>query len=408
MFEKFRYSGISMYTCEDLKKKTKLYLYDPIKLKYFKNLKYLNKDIEIEFNYSDYDNVFEILKVLNKNYKKVSIYLNDKEKLNTILKKNNLENIDLDKVIIEKGLTLITLKDYMYVEKVLFNMIKPALSLSPLEKYIYAYNIVKKYKEYKECKKDKFYSRSLYRILFNNYIVCVGFSSLLNDLLTKLNINNKILDVMVDSEKIKDDYAPNHERIYVYLKDEKYGIDGYYLSDPTWDNNLKLDLYTYMLFTNQKNNFAKCFQYDDKFIIFNVNNIDDFYNKYEELKNRFYLKDNDIIEFILSMLDSLEPNYSKDLKNKYNEKKKKTTKLLLEELGNHIVSKVNNDIKEKNIWESIKVIYKKSYGYKSINDLNIELKKVKEYNQERSKECFSQNPDEKKLKKINYKESRYL
>ena len=54
------------------------------------------------------------------------------------------------------------------------------------------------FKEYKECEKDKSEARNLYKILDNEYMVCVGYAKLLSDLLSKLNINNTTLGITID------------------------------------------------------------------------------------------------------------------------------------------------------------------------------------------------------------------
>ena len=42
-----------------------------------------------------------------------------------------------------------------------------------------------------------------------------------------------------------------HDRVLVYIKDEKYGIDGMYFSDPTWDNELIDNSYAHCLMTEE-------------------------------------------------------------------------------------------------------------------------------------------------------------
>lgn len=403
MFDSLRYSGISIYSCKDLKSKKLIGIYDSIKEKHIKNLKYLPNDVEINFHHNDYENIIKCLLSLDKNYKNINIDVYDKEKFNKIIKSVNTNKLDLKKIYICQGIFKTTLEDYIYYENTLYSMIKPAINLSPLEKYVYVYNIVKQYKKYKESPSNRFNSRELYKILFNNYIVCAGFSALLHDLLNKLNINSKCIHIMVDSEKIGKEYSVNHQRVYVNLEDKKYKINGYYLSDPTWDNYLEYDLYTYMLFTNSKNEKSKKFQYDDKSIIFNVKDINEFYEKFEELKTRFNLNDKEIIEYILSVLKELDPTIYEEI-NKIN--KKFSSIKIKEMLAGHIVKKVNNEINEKKIWKAIRAIYTKSYGFKNVCDMNNYLKEVKEYNSDRLKNSFYNNNKQKVLKKINYENVR--
>lgn len=108
--------------------------------------------------------------------------------------------------------------------------------LSPCEQYIYLYNIVKMYKEYKEApnNKDRIQARNSSFTLFNDYMVCVGYASLLDELVTKLG--NPNLSTCEYSCHIKDKKTIGHSRILTKINDDKYGIDGIYISDPTWDS----------------------------------------------------------------------------------------------------------------------------------------------------------------------------
>ena len=99
-------------------------------------------------------------------------------------------------------------------------------NLSPLEKIIYAYDISKS-REHKKSDKSISLARDLNKILLGeeHCIVCSGFSNLLNALLKNLNINAL---PFVNFEK-------KHQRSIVYIKDDKYKIDGVYVFDPTGD-----------------------------------------------------------------------------------------------------------------------------------------------------------------------------
>lgn len=124
-------------------------------------------------------------------------------------------------------------------------MIEPARNISNFEKYIYAYNITKQFKICRENKEDISQSRNLYSILTNEYMLCVGFSNLLGDLLNKLDVPNMKLSISVDQsyDNVKKDVdyvdtktitnRAGHARRYVHLVDEKYGLNGFYVSDPT-------------------------------------------------------------------------------------------------------------------------------------------------------------------------------
>ena len=188
--------------------------------------------------------------------------------------------------------------EYLEYESFLYSIVASAQSLSPLEKYIYAYDIVKRFKLYNTPNKDnmnadkldrnsrikiKHVSRDLYDILENEYMVCVGYANFLRDLLNKLGISNAdySLDVELSAYKAKKQIENNnsdysnlsslekrdlislqqtyipmdtyggHDRVLVYIKDEKYGIDGMYFSDPTWDNELIDNSYAHCLMTEE-------------------------------------------------------------------------------------------------------------------------------------------------------------
>ena len=61
-------------------------------------------------------------------------------------------------------------------------------NLSPLEKFIAIYNVVKNFKPYKESPDQLEESRYLRYILNNEYMVCVGYAKLLKILCEKVGI----------------------------------------------------------------------------------------------------------------------------------------------------------------------------------------------------------------------------
>lgn len=140
-----------------------------------------------------------------------------------------------------------------------------SLELSPLEKYMYLYNIVKLYKEYNEEDKTKldsaFLSRHTIFTLFNEYMVCCGYARFLTDLVTELDDPNlKVAPYSCDFPK---GGAIGHERCIVNIRDEKYGVFGMYISDPTWDsfktqkNGKYIDYYNHFLMTKQESDKLK-------------------------------------------------------------------------------------------------------------------------------------------------------
>lgn len=409
---------IGFYKYHDLIKTEHIYIHDPLKQKKMKYLKFLKQDCKIEFTHDDYENIFECIKILlENNCTNIIIIVKNKNKFNDYINSHDISSCLSYNVYIEMFVDKIPINKYLNYESFLFNMVKSSQDLSPLEKYVYAYNIVKKFKEYKENNNDKSSSRDLYKILDNHYMVCVGFAKLLNDLLSKLNINSIIMHAKVEVVDGKNDKnikteKSGHQRIYVYLKDEKYNIDGYYLSDPTWDNDLEKDLYTHMLFNDKDKSVLRKYEWIDESLLFDVNYLYEFNRYFDFIKERFNKSTIDLMNYIIEIIYELEPDYINVLKKKYDfidkdfnriytySKKKKNPKEVLElkkELALHIINKVNNTIDEKRVWESIKVIYKKSYGFKNDIDMERELLKTKNNYIDYQEYCFPEKNNKRKI-----------
>ena len=417
---------IGVYSYKELGELDSIRLDKSLNNKQIKYLNFLKKDTNISFYYNDYNNIFKSIQFLIDNkYEDISIQINNKKEFNNYIFNNDISKCFSDNVTIYENVNVTTLEKYMEYEKTLYDIVKPAINLSNYEKYIYVYNIVKMFKEYKECNNDRIVARNLYKILDNEYMVCVGYAKLLSDLLSKLNINNTTIDVTVDvsykGEKVdKIDFTEvkkvkraGHERVYVYLKDDKYKIDGYYFSDPTWDNDLELDLYNHMLFTNRKNDYCKNYQWFNDFMLFNIKSLHEFNIYFDFIRDRFNKSGIDLLNYIIDIIKKLEPDYFNVLNKKYKfeedrmyyiyECDKPSDKILLrlkKELGDHILKRVNNDISELEKWRGIKNIYKMFYGYKGKKTLRKGFREVKYYNEIREDFAF---PQRYKVDKYNNK-----
>ncbi len=115
-------------------------------------------------------------------------------------------------------------------------------TLSPLEKITMAYDIVKShyYKEYNV--KHTVKSRSITEMVNNDCIVCRGYVNIFNRLLREMKVNALELNL---SLKTGANVIIGHSRSIVRLTDEKYGIDGYFVFDPTWDSSDKEHYYQF-------------------------------------------------------------------------------------------------------------------------------------------------------------------
>ena len=103
--------------------------------------------------------------------------------------------------------------------------------LSPLEKYLLAYKYVTKY-IYHDT--DIYVaSRRVSHILNNDgeNIVCLGYAALLTELCKKVGIPC-VIQYLNDIENNE----PRHANAMVYVKDEKYNVNGVYISDPCFDS----------------------------------------------------------------------------------------------------------------------------------------------------------------------------
>ena len=103
-------------------------------------------------------------------------------------------------------------------------------NLSPLEKFYIAYSYITRF-DYKDSQVDSYESRNLINVLNSNKIVCVGYAQMLKSLCTLLEINCEVQIIVFD----KDDL--NHMNCMVSIKDEKYGVDGVFYSDPCFDSS---------------------------------------------------------------------------------------------------------------------------------------------------------------------------
>jgi len=107
--------------------------------------------------------------------------------------------------------------------------------LTPFEKYLYAYKIVT---QFKYTGDQIFEARDISRVLSSRFIVCAGYSAILSELCRRVGIVCKRQYIKADNtgDKLLDESDVNHEGCLLYLKDKKYGIDGFFYADPTLDS----------------------------------------------------------------------------------------------------------------------------------------------------------------------------
>ena len=224
---------------------------------YFKLLNRNTNLKEISISHTDYENVNILLNNLINKDIKIIFWVQDFNSINKedLLKLKNKENVYLKVVNSRYDIYEISLEKYLYYEKLLdlFVYDIKKSSLSNLEKIICAHTIVKYFKEYKDEPRNESYqvSRNLYEIFDSEYMVCVGFDNLYEALLKRLGITNtKDAHYYLDD----DGAIEAHQRRILYFKDDKYSLEGVYLSDPTWDNDegFNHDYFVHLLLTEEE------------------------------------------------------------------------------------------------------------------------------------------------------------
>ena len=336
-----------------INKKDYLTIIEAIKDEDFTKIKQLKNNalINIKPNSSNHNdltyinnikNIFRRLEDMKKNYT-LRIYINNRE----LLRQSNLlsnipKNINL---IICSNDYEYNLEEYLEEESKLEKIITPIRNsnLSPLEKYLAIYDIVKKFKPYKDNDENQQKSRNLKYILEDNndYIVCVGFANLLKELLNRVNIPSTCIHVDVDSsyngKYTQEEITINnlgHTRNLVKIDDNKYHIHGYYISDSTWDNNQKYDLYLNSLLTFDEKKEAKLLEsLEDEDLLLDFHSVDEFIekikfyikrkishpninsNSIEQLRKKSY---KDLYLKIISILKQTDIKEYQELYNKYN------------------------------------------------------------------------------------------
>lgn len=382
---------ISSYSYKNLINVEDAILLDKITANDLENLKYLkNPNLTLEIKEDNVEDALPISKRLKELGKPnhILIYTKNKEKIFAKIKEN--ETFKQENIFVEiKGQPYL-IKDFLRYETTLYDILKPTKTLSPFEKYIYIYNVVKQFKTYKENEVDQESARDLYFILDNEYMVCVSYKALLMDLLNKVGINSIERSVSVDTsydntspDEIEVSSRSDHARAYVNIVDPKYKIDGFYITDPTWNNFMNNDIYTHLALTNEEETYTRRYNFIDTnidtFELFNINSLEEFHNKINFFINRksldnkkhFNTNTDYISKIIINLLEDLKklsPEFTIQLERKYPEinnyyfdEKYEHEKEILDEIGNYIVSKVNKPISGKTIMLAVKEVYQKVY-----------------------------------------------
>lgn len=303
---------INIYT-KSIDKKIIEKLSDVIKDKKIYKVNIYENDNEIEINFI---NDKEINIKVNGNEDlllRTYNYLSSKYKINKCVYKNSsILNHGIDKLDIinnECDLKIIyDIEEVNYEEyKGLYEAVKyyrrliNENNLSPVEKVMYAYDIMKTF-PYNESIKDEFDSRDPHRIIETGNIVCVGYSYMLKVILNGLDENIKVMNLVVTGYDKQQDVKYNHARNIIRIDDDKYNMHGIYSVDATWDSVKKnkegklgddytaLDLYTNFLIPITKNEYSRIYSNEEEPTIEGSFNSNEFHG-YDKLFNQDITKE---------------------------------------------------------------------------------------------------------------------
>lgn len=187
--------------------------------------------VKVTYN-GDIDELISKINSIEDLNSKVVIYISNE--INDINHLNKLRETYHDKEIVINWNNELSFIDDVISAVYMIDYYKSVIddNLSSLEKVTMAYDIVKShyYKEYNV--KHTVKSRHITEMVNNDYIVCRGYVNIFNRLLREMGVNASVLSLSLKSG----DKVVGHSRSFVHLTDEKYGIDGYFVFDPTWDS----------------------------------------------------------------------------------------------------------------------------------------------------------------------------
>lgn len=381
----------------------------------------VNKNDEIEY----INNLVRIFKILDSHNKKYNIKIKIENR--ELLIQSGILNYANINLTIFNDLYYYKKDEFLKEDEQLNALVRPIKesTLSPYEKYLAVYNIVKQFKPYKENEESKEEARDLRYILNNEYIVCVGYAKLLTTLLDKVGIPSITFSVGINTSYDKGipmgDEPTNvagHRRNIVMLNDDKYDIHGMYIADATWDNDMEHDYYAncHMTFDRKKETF-RLEKLTDEDLLLDFHNFEEFSrkinfyfkrevekswrNKYEDkIKYEFkYLYDK-----IMEIVSKLDYNKYKELYIKYNELVENTINDFnckkislnglevvfndfLSDYASYIIPLSNKEISNETFLDGLKNL-KRGLGNKNEEELSKEVKAIDTLNLEYGKRAF--------------------
>lgn len=363
------------YSYESLKDLKKIFLDETITARDISNLLLVPDDTVIEWKFSgdsiskfdDYNSIEKILDYLEYNGKKNIVRIYVPKRVPFAQTNLYLKSYQNPKAIVHNDGSDYTLSSYVENDlylSYLVNDIKNS-SLTPYEKYMQVYNLVKNFKPYRDNPDDTAAPRSLKYIVDNEYMVCSGFASLLIALLEKVGIDAYYYSVKVQEKGNEEDYS-GHARVIVNLIDDKYRINGYYIADPTWDNCFKYNFLTHSTITFEEScQENETFKDNLESELFNVKSIWEYIERVKKILNKdnddsIEFRYKDLVQKILDIFKNLNPSYYEllqkehqdlmiDMKSFNSNFDENIYKAFILEIGSHILIKTNKIVDRQKV-----------------------------------------------------------
>ena len=216
--------------------------------------------------------------------------------------------------------------------------------LSPLEKIMLAYDILKEQQYSKETNGNPAESRDLTKVLKGDKIVCGGYANVFSATLNELGINAEI--------KVYAGRVRGHATVVAHISDPKYDFTGIMEFDPTWDSKKEnnpdwVNKYDHFC-TN--NNLTTIKKLKDELIDQTYNSIDYSYKYYEK-----------------GLAQHIDPFTRDNVKKLFKKIVKRCELLKLDKKAEELKRRIDNLDKYIPYFEEVKVVYEEIESYLDID-----------------------------------------
>lgn len=244
-------------------------------------------------------------------------YITGNRNIDNIEALKTLENEHRVSIMYDKEI-ICSIDDFINMRNHINKMVSELknFELSPLEKVLYVYDIIKDfYIINHKYMKEKKVSRLIHRIFKVNELNCQAYAALYSEILRELKI--EATDFNLYSPLVEELFltSDNHARTMIHLVDNKYKIDGLFSTDVVWDAIKKIKKnYHYEFFLTRISNLKRQYSLDkfhnDIEILFNNISITDLSEKEKQVYERLLNKNNISNEDIENLKKIMKNNIS--------------------------------------------------------------------------------------------------